>query len=585
MKNITIFFTAIYMLSSTLLFSQNLLKQYYPSIDTYNKIITNVNNINIDQIQKNIIFYELNTETLNSIMDNDIHFLDCSIPFFNSNVIHINMELYKNNTIQLKRHTQNGLVHEQYAPRIKTYKIQNKESDIEGVFIFSKDGVKSVFTINDVTYQIDMLHQTNNDHSIYFVLDTNNSLIDFNFLCGHDFIDEAPDYLDYSNYKLGDVFGCIDIAMEIDYYTFQTFNNYQDAIDWALEMIVVAQVIYLEELELNLVSSSAQIWETEDPYLEFINDPQSMLIAIRENWTNNEDFTDIDRHLVHLFSKRNNTGTGGIAFLNGVGSDWSGYGFSSNLVDVEEYVDLPVPYFFWNIYCLVHELGHNFGAKHTQWCGWPGGPIDNCSNIEELIPGECEDYINNPTPQVGTIMSYCHTWPFQSGGGINMKFHDYVKQSIIPYLGLQDLYECENIEQVFGCIDINACNYDALANTDNSSCIYPELNLDCNGNCLNDENENNICDEDELLFVDNEIIDYGLSLFPNPAYNFINVKVDNLLTTYPSVKLYNSLGQLVFNSNYIENNSKIDVSSISSGVYSAHIIDGNHIIEQTIIIQ
>ena len=71
MKNITIFFAAIYMLSSTLLFSQNLLKQYYPSIDTYNRIITNINNINIDQIQKNIIFYELNTEILNSIMDNE----------------------------------------------------------------------------------------------------------------------------------------------------------------------------------------------------------------------------------------------------------------------------------------------------------------------------------------------------------------------------------------------------------------------------------------------------------------------------------------------------------------------------------
>ena len=145
--------------------------------------------------------------------------------------------------------------------------------------------------------------------------------------------------------------------------------------DWALEMLVVAQSIYLEELDLTLVSNSAQIWEVEDPYSNFINDPQGMLIAVRENWINNENLSNINRHLVHLFSKRNNTGTGGIAFLNGVGSEWSGYGFSSNLVDVEEYVDLPVPYFFWNIYCLVHELGHNLGAKHTQWCGWPGGPI------------------------------------------------------------------------------------------------------------------------------------------------------------------------------------------------------------------
>ena len=585
MKNIIIFFTTIYMLSPTLLFSQDLFKQYYPSMHTYNRIIAHVNNINIDQVQKNIIFYELNADMLRSIMDNDIQFLDCSIPFFNSTTLHINLELEGNNTIQLKRHTENGVVNENYAPRIKTYKIKNQQNHIEGVFIFSKEGVKSVFTMNDITYQIDMFNQTNNDDNIYFVLDINNSLLDFNFLCGHDFIDENHNYLDYSNYRSGDTFGCIDIAIEIDYYTFQTFNNYQDAIDWALEMLVVAQVIYLEELELNLVSSSAQIWETEDPYLEFINDPQSMLIAIRENWTNNEDFTDIDRHLVHLFSKRNNTGTGGIAFLNGVGSNWNGYGFSSNLVDVDEYVDLPVPYFFWNIYCLVHELGHNFGAKHTQWCGWPGGPIDNCSNIEELIPGECEDYINNPTPQIGTIMSYCHTWPFQSGGGINMKFHDYVKQSIIPYLGLQDLYECDNMEQIFGCIDINACNYNSLATTDDLSCIYPELHLDCSGNCLNDENENNICDEDELLFIENRIIDSGLSLFPNPAYNFINVKGDNLSAMDSYIKLYNSLGQLVFISNQIEHNSKIDVSSIPSGVYNAHLIGKNHITEHSIIIQ
>ena len=182
-------------------------------------------------------------------------------------------------------------------------------------------------------------------------------------------------------------------------------------------------------------------------------------------------------------------------------------------------------------------------------------------------------------------MSYCHTWTFQSGGGITMKFHDYVKQSIIPYLGLQDLYECDNMEQIFGCIDINACNYNPLATTDDLSCIYPELNLDCSGNCLNDENENNICDEDEFLFVENRIIDSGLSLFPNPAYNFINVKGDNLSATDSYIKLYNSLGQLVFISNQIENNSTIDVSSIPSGVYNAHLIGKDHITEQSIIIQ
>ena len=585
MKNINIFFALIYMLTSTLLFSQDLFQKYNPSIETYNKIIENIHDIEISNIKKNIIFYEIDTNIVSHVMDNEISFLNYSLPFFENEIISLNMEIQHHNTINLTRHTQSGIINEYHDSKIKTYKIKNEKEDIQGVFIFSENGVKAVFSKNNETYQIDMFNQKHNQNTICFIVDINKSIIDFDFSCSHDLLDQIPDQIDYSNYRSGSSFGCLDIAIEIDYYTFQTFNNYQDAIDWALEMIVVAQSIYLQELDLNLISTSAQIWEISDPYLDFVNDPQNMLIAIRDNWMNNQDFQNINRDLVHLFSKRSNTGTGGIAFLNGVGSDWSGYGFSSNLVDVEEYVDLPVPYFFWNIYCLVHELGHNLGAKHTQWCGWPDGPIDNCSNIEELSVGECQNYTNNPSPEVGTIMSYCHTWSFQSGGGIILKFHDYVKESIIAYLGFQDLYDCQNIDEVFGCTDVNACNYDDLANTDDSSCLYAELNLDCDGNCLNDENQNSICDEYEFLSIGTEISDDRLVIFPNPTSNFITVRTDNLSLNQVDLDLYNSSGQLVLELNKIANNTKIDISNMSAGLYNAHLIFEQELERQTIIIQ
>ena len=149
------------------------------------------------------------------------------------------------------------------------------------------------------------------------------------------------------------------------FYTFQTFGNYQDAVDWALEMMSVVNELFQIELEIGIKSSSAQVWEIPDPYSSFVNEPQDMLYAIRDNWTNNQSFFNVQRDLVHLFSKRSNTGTGGIAFLNGLTSNLNGYGFSSGLTDDIDYIDLPVPYFFWNIYCLAHELGHNFGARHT----------------------------------------------------------------------------------------------------------------------------------------------------------------------------------------------------------------------------
>ena len=39
-----------------------------------------------------------------------------------------------------------------------------------------------------------------------------------------------------------------------------------------------------------------------------------MLLALRDNWYTDESLLSVDRDLVHLFSKRSNTGTGGIAF-------------------------------------------------------------------------------------------------------------------------------------------------------------------------------------------------------------------------------------------------------------------------------
>ena len=48
-----------------------------------------------------------------------------------------------------------------------------------------------------------------------------------------------------------------------------------------------------------------------------------------------------------------------------------------------------------------------------------------------------------------------------------------------------------------GCQDATACNYDASA-TDAGYCNYSETNYDCAGNCLNDADQDGICDEFEV---------------------------------------------------------------------------------------
>ena len=49
-----------------------------------------------------------------------------------------------------------------------------------------------------------------------------------------------------------------------------------------------------------------------------------------------------------------------------------------------------------------------------------------------------------------------------------------------------------------GCTDADACNYDQTVDFDNGSCFYAELYYDCDGACLNDSDNDGVCDELEI---------------------------------------------------------------------------------------
>ncbi len=57
---------------------------------------------------------------------------------------------------------------------------------------------------------------------------------------------------------------------------------------------------------------------------------------------------------------------------------------------------------------------------------------------------------------------------------------------------------CDEFE-LAGCTDSLACNYTALATDDDGSCEYALLYFDCSGNCLNDSDNDGVCDELEIL--------------------------------------------------------------------------------------
>ena len=56
-------------------------------------------------------------------------------------------------------------------------------------------------------------------------------------------------------------------------------------------------------------------------------------------------------------------------------------------------------------------------------------------------------------------------------------------------------------EETYGCLDPNACNYNCSATDDDNSCAYAQDYYNCNNECLNDIDNDGVCDELECLTV------------------------------------------------------------------------------------
>ena len=204
-------------------------------------------------------------------------------------------------------------------------------------------------------------------------------------------------------------------------------------------------------------------------------------------------------------SRRTNTGTGGIAYLDVVCFPAYAAGFSSylqagNTYDLNNYA--------WNLNVVGHELGHNFGSNHTHWCGWSNGPIDNCYDVE----GSCT---NNPQAQVGTMMSYCHA---VAGGSVNLEFHPtVVAEAFVPTITSDGSCFTTCVEmttscQYFGCTDSAACNYDPNAVEDDGTCAYE---IDGCGVCGGDDSTCSGCTDSAACNYDPDAtIDDGGCFYP-----------------------------------------------------------------------
>jgi len=125
------------------------------------------------------------------------------------------------------------------------------------------------------------------------------------------------------------------------------------------------------------------------------------------------DYQNEPGDLIHLLTFVN---YGGVAYIGGIGptsnTKFCLSGVNSTTISTG---------YSWTINLVAHEEGHNFGSRHTQWCGWYKPSNQTVGRLDSCWAGEGLAYTTGCTSNTkssngqGTIMSYC-----QNNGGINL---------------------------------------------------------------------------------------------------------------------------------------------------------------------
>jgi len=419
------------------------------------------------RLAKNQVGLALNADAFQELRSRKYNELSITLPFLDGKQLQIELESFLpfSGDFKIGRSLPTGKYEEEaYIPQLLSYRIVSP--GMRGTLVIMEQYVMGTLQWNGQQYDISAIENGASGRHVLFLLSDAKQPMEFK--CNADeirpFRQAAPIGMQPSLQSSST--SCVEVAFDIDFHTFGTFDNEcYPAIEWTLAIMAGVNSIYTNDLDntINIQASYIHVWETVDPYDEITSNSGAMLDAFRLEWLTNANLMEVQRDLVHLLTRRQNTGTGGIAYLDVVCFPQYAAGFSSYLQTGNTY---DLNNYSWNLNVVGHEMGHNFGSNHTHWCGWSNGPIDNCYDVE----GSCA---NDPQSQVGTMMSYCHA---VAGGSVNLNFHPTViSEALIPTISADgscfaDCVDWTTSCSYYGCTDPEACNYDLDAILDDGTC-------------------------------------------------------------------------------------------------------------------
>lgn len=346
-------------------------------------------------VLKDASFLELDANTLQSWLSTDAPQVHLSLPQSSRSELLLELSEVSLLTDDFKITTDKGDFDMSQFKGAKFYKgiVKGHSESLVSLSVL-EDQVIGMISIDGVSQ---ILHKMEKEE-VYILYYTDDLMVSHPFTCGVEEDDIESRGGEEADESSGDDKGqtipCIRVYLECDHALFTEKGGVVNAANWIAAVFNnVAALYQLESIVLTL--SEVFVWTSKDPY-----STKSSVTALNQFRTVRKNFNGDIAHLAALGGRS----LGGVAWLDVICNTGYRYGYS-NIHST--YEDIPV--FSWSVEVIAHEIGHNLGSRHTHWCGWQGGPIDDCYNPE----GKC---LPGPAPEDGgTIMSYCHL----SGDGIN----------------------------------------------------------------------------------------------------------------------------------------------------------------------
>ncbi len=266
--------------------------------------------------------------------------------------------------------------------------IQGQYNTVAAFTVFKNEiiGMISTQTSNIVLHPIE---KSAGEFMVYEDIDV---LHDLPFTCSSDMLEDISSNIERKakSRATGD---CVRVYLECDYALFVNKGSTQNTINWITAVFNNMATLYANE-QINTAISQIFVWTSADSYSK-----TNSVTALTQFRTARPTFNGDLAHLAALGGQN----IGGVAWLNSLCTSYK-YAYSNIFSTYQN-----VPTYSWTVMVMTHEMGHNLGSNHTQWCGWPVGALDNCYQTEGGCP-------QGPAPtNGGTIMSYCHL----TNNGIN----------------------------------------------------------------------------------------------------------------------------------------------------------------------